>query len=109
MKRLYEFIELEDLDDFDTFDSLFRAACDDMDKQFFEVLSARRALFSCDEDNDKTCRIDPELGSGHKIFEWPLKKTADDAEVVGGSETSDAGETDDGRESSDDSDGTDSV
>lgn len=107
IKLPHELIELEDLDYFDTFDSLFRSARGDMDKQFFEILSARQALFSCDVDNDWTCRIDPGLGVGHVAIQWPLKKIEGDGKVVKGGETSDAGETDDGMEISDDNEGSD--
>ncbi|KAE8447256.1 hypothetical protein EG329_010950 [Mollisiaceae sp. DMI_Dod_QoI] len=76
IKRLYDMIELETSKNLEEFGSLFRLACGDIDRQFFEILSARKKLFSCDVGKDRSCGIDPDLGSGHTTIQWIQWDTA---------------------------------
>ncbi|KUJ10035.1 uncharacterized protein LY89DRAFT_740439 [Mollisia scopiformis] len=70
MNIVYDMVEHGSLVDFGVFWSLFRSVCDDMDTQFFEIVSAREGLFLGDVGKYKACSLDAELGSSQKPMRW---------------------------------------
>lgn len=70
IKTLFNILDLQSFEDLEDFRSVFRFACDDMDEQLSEILSAKKDLFLVDIGKDKLCGIDLELGLGQISLQW---------------------------------------